>query len=404
MVAWARASFEQGALPSLLFLQGIAPIFTLPGEKMFQATGLSPNKLGPPVMHAYGGAKVGMSQALQSIASEGWIPFAAAMVGTADKQPMWADLGLRPVVGTTVDMKVQPSPIGHKEFALILSCWKRWDVESIPNSAINSWLKGVNTAMGPDCEDSPHFKRSNLDCMEAMRLLSECGFEFLPSPDLQRQPIMETVMTVGLQLCALEYTEKQLDILSYLSLTGSLPVTFPHEQWVTAVQKSYSTQVVAACSTRGQWDELQRILQAVRASTVAVESADGTTIWTKDSAAFPSVQDHEFPLRVLVHPSIQNQSHMPDVVRIEATGLGGKDLGSPDDWDISVRTDTDGQNVYGPSLATVEDHVSVSDDSGGLKTKHVIALGLSKAIHEFLTLHYFALDSADWWEKILDSR
>ena len=112
IVAWARASFEQGALPSLIFLQGIVPIFTLPGDKMFQATGLSPNKQRPPIMHAYGGAKIGMSQALQSIASEGWIPLAAAMAGIEGKKPMWADLGLRPVVGTTVDIKVYPSPCG----------------------------------------------------------------------------------------------------------------------------------------------------------------------------------------------------------------------------------------------------------------------------------------------------
>ena len=98
IVAWARATFEQGALPSLLFLQGLVPIFTLPGDKMFQATGLSSHKQRPPIMHAYGGAKSGMAQALQSIASEGWIPLAAAMVGTIGKQPLWADLGLRPVV------------------------------------------------------------------------------------------------------------------------------------------------------------------------------------------------------------------------------------------------------------------------------------------------------------------
>ena len=60
-MAWARASFEQGALPSLLFLQGIAPIFTLPGDRMFQATGLCHNKQRPPIMHAYGGAKTGMA-------------------------------------------------------------------------------------------------------------------------------------------------------------------------------------------------------------------------------------------------------------------------------------------------------------------------------------------------------
>ena len=70
-------------------------------------------------------------------------------------------------------------------------------------------------------------------------------------------------------------------------------------------------------------------------------------------------------------------------------------------WDISIRTDPEGQNVYGPSLATVEDVVSEPCKSGGTSTKHVTSLGISKATHEFLTLHYFALDSAEWWERIL---
>ncbi len=110
MVAWARASFEQGALPSLLLLQGLVPIFTLPGDKMFQSTGVCRGRQRPPIMHAYGGAKIGMAQALRSIANEGWVPLAAAMVGTKGKSPMWADMGLRPVIGTTVDIKVAPQP------------------------------------------------------------------------------------------------------------------------------------------------------------------------------------------------------------------------------------------------------------------------------------------------------
>ena len=92
---------------------------------------------------------------------------------------------------------------------------------------------------------------------------------------------------------------------------------------------------------------------------------------------------------------------MPDVVHIEATGLGGRDIGFPERWGISIRTDPEGQNVYGPSLATVEDVVVEPNGTGGQWTKHVTALGLSKATHEFLTLHYFALDSAEWWEHIL---
>ena len=39
IVAWARATFEQGALPSLLFLQGLVPIFTLPGYNALLAPG-----------------------------------------------------------------------------------------------------------------------------------------------------------------------------------------------------------------------------------------------------------------------------------------------------------------------------------------------------------------------------
>ena len=87
IVAWARAAFEQGALPSLLLLQGLVPIFTLPGDKMFQPTGVHHGRHRPPVIHAYGGAKVGMAQALRSIAVEGWVPLAVAMVGTKGKKP-----------------------------------------------------------------------------------------------------------------------------------------------------------------------------------------------------------------------------------------------------------------------------------------------------------------------------
>ena len=78
---------------------------------MFQSTGICQGKQRPPSMHAYGGAKIGMAQALRSIASEDWVPLAAAMVGTIGKKPMWADLGLRPVAGTTVDIKISPQPL-----------------------------------------------------------------------------------------------------------------------------------------------------------------------------------------------------------------------------------------------------------------------------------------------------
>ena len=81
--------------------------------------------------------------------------------------------------------------------------------------------------------------------------------------------------------------------------------------------------------------------------------------------------------------------------------LGGRDLGYPERWDLSLRSDPEGQQVYGPSLANVE-IIAVEDDGGsGKRTKHVSALGLTKATNEFLVLHYFAIDSAEAWDEIL---
>ena len=116
IVAWARATFEQGALPSLLFL--LVPIFTLPGDKMFQATGFGSHRQRPPIIHAYGGAKSGMAQALQSIASEGWIPvgrpWAATSSGHYAGHQAWASspatqrCGLAPLMLETVGFLTVP--------------------------------------------------------------------------------------------------------------------------------------------------------------------------------------------------------------------------------------------------------------------------------------------------------
>ena len=107
------------------------------------------------------------------------------MVGTISKQPLWADLGLRRVVGITLDIKLGPRPLQHRDVALLLSCWKRWDFKSVADSAINTWLKGANTAYGPDCEDSPYFRCRNMDEFEVME----------PETELQQRPGLEVVMT-----------------------------------------------------------------------------------------------------------------------------------------------------------------------------------------------------------------
>ena len=161
-----------------------------------------------------------------------------------DKPPLWADLGLRPVVGATLDIKLGPRPLEHRDVALLLSCWKRWDFTSVADSAINTWLKGANPAFGPDCEDSPCYRIRNMSVLEVMRLFGECGFEFLPKTDPQRRPGLEVVMTVGLHLCALEMTDQQLYTLACIALAGQLPEFFPLQQWICAVKKSFLSQEV----------------------------------------------------------------------------------------------------------------------------------------------------------------
>ena len=101
------------------------------------ATGITVGHQRPAIMHAYGGAKVGMERSLASIAGKGWIPMAAAMLGTVDKPPMWASVGLRPVAGTTIDFRVLPPILSEREKLLMLSCWQQWDPTGVPSSALS---------------------------------------------------------------------------------------------------------------------------------------------------------------------------------------------------------------------------------------------------------------------------
>ena len=90
----------------------------------------------------------------------------------------------------------------------------------------------------------------------------------------------------------------------------------------------------------------------------------------------------------VVHEAAPDRD-LPAIIRIDCAGLGGHDLGGPDPWHICIRSDRHGQNIYGPSLATTEAVLHHPQR----RPRHIVALGLTKAMHEFLTLHYFAIDS-----------
>lgn len=397
IVAWARAAFEQGALPSLLLMPGFAPVFSLPRDRMFQATEMMPGFQRPVIIHAYGGAKAGMEKALASIAPEGWLPMAAAMLGTEDKPPMWASVGLRPVVGTTIDLKVRPMPLSERERLLLLSCWQQWDPMEVPGSALTCWLTGVEVEKGPDGIGSPTYTKQNFYRKEAEQLYQETQLSPLDELFDVCSPSPEGISQLALRIGTYEYPLDALRVIHFLSVTGFLPPKFPLEQWRKAAQWHGDTKVAAFVSTLSEWADAQQLLTRLE----HIESVQSTIVWSSSQTDSPAVLEGSLPLKLVVRPESDIQRHLPGTLHVEATGLGGRDLAYPIPWDISIRTDKEGQSVYGPSLAPVEETQVVDCPYGGSETLHVSALGKSKAAHEFLVLHYFALDSAEHWDEVL---
>ena len=142
-------------------------------------------------------------------------------------------------------------------------------------------------------------------------------------------------------------TDQQLDTLACIALAGQLPEFFRLKQWISAVKKYFLSQEVVTCATRAQWNEVRTMLQAVNTTEIFLKSKNGTTLWTRTSSRLPIPVDDEFPLQVLTPPLTRDHAQMPEVVNIEATGLGGKDLGVVGPWDISIRTDPEGQMSMG---------------------------------------------------------
>ena len=191
------------------------------------------------------------------------------MVGTKEKKPMWADLGLRPVITPHGGHQGHASAIGGQGSRLTTLM-----LEKVGPPISAAVCSEVDAEWGPECVDSPHFRRTNIDCLETVQLLDESGFGFLPEADLQNQ----TINGNGDVLASpWKFTSKQLKVLAHLSVSGLLPDSFPHARWVMAVQRSFCTQEAAVCTCGADWEEARRILELVRTANVTLESSHGTT-------------------------------------------------------------------------------------------------------------------------------
>ncbi len=232
LVTWARACFEQGALPSLSVLPGAVEARSLTGDKMFQATHVVDGYQRPCVLHGYGGAKSSMPSSLPALAKKGWTVLAAALLGTQEKPPLWTQDGFRPVMGTTIDCRTTPCPVSYKEESLLLS---RWWPERDPEvlDSLKTFLKGVEPSHSPSQARTLTGLAPTATAPAAIReLLGELGFPLwtLSPPPNRYAAVIETLVCF-----ASVVSEEGACLVAALSLHGLLPDSFPREAWNLAV-------------------------------------------------------------------------------------------------------------------------------------------------------------------------
>ena len=136
-------------------------------------------------LHAYGGAKVNIESALQTLRLQGWIPMASALVGTETRPPVgnkWStshcrhihrsnpttiaqltegrsarDQPKQPPAKKNIDLTLRPHPLTQKEDLLLLSLWRK-HCQVPKGCALGTWLRGANKELGPDNDESRDWK------------------------------------------------------------------------------------------------------------------------------------------------------------------------------------------------------------------------------------------------------
>ena len=213
-------------------------------------------------------------------------------------------------------------------------------------------------------------------------------------------PYPEVISQLALRIITYEYPLDAILAIYFLSVTGHMPDKFPTDQWIEAVRWHGDTKIAAIIHTDAEWADVKTLLATLENVVVEAESKHGAVVWSSAQNDPPTIPTDSYPLQLIVLTGNEIQRHLPETLHVEATGLGGRDLSYPIPWDISIRSDKEGQSVYGPSLAPMEETVAIPGPFGGTQTLQVTALGRSKAAHEFLVLHYFGLDSAMHWDVL----
>ena len=387
----------------MLHLSGKALLGVLPGDKMFQAQRLTPRYTRPVILHGYGGAKRDMPRTLPRLAEEGWVPLAQAMVGYLDQLPPWCQDDLRPVMGTSCDFRIHPDPLTRREQLLLLSLWRRMRHQGLPNQcALRTWLAqkvDIPISHGPDHERSPHAYDKEVDYESIFQDLAMQAATNPPPDSDVLHPTRQQLL--ALRIVAYSIAIEHLEVVNSLLLGGRMPFNFLHDHWTSAVQDYLDGKPLFEVFTVESYLDIMDLLPSTQYQVILIDKngrrlADRAVTSLKHEGG----KGVELPVDMYVVHEAAPDRDLPAIIRIDCTGLGGHDLGGPDPWHICIRSDRHGQNIYGPSLATTEAVLHHPQR----RPRHIVALGLTKAMHEFLTLHYFAIDSAAGWDELLEKR
>ena len=133
LTSWARATFEQGCLSVLPHLEGPCKAISLPGEHLFQASRIAPDRMRPVIFHAFGRAKLDAPAQLARLARQGWETLPIALLGMPHYPAAWSHEAWRPIGGCC--FTGGPSALtGNSAFRFCLLL--QWHAIAVPSTVL----------------------------------------------------------------------------------------------------------------------------------------------------------------------------------------------------------------------------------------------------------------------------
>ena len=341
LVGWARADFEQGALPALIALPRGGEDAGAPCWLNFSGHAYSPW-----VHEACSGSWIRRGKSWSTCEAPQplslWVdhPRSFPIVGTLGLLPQWCkkDSGdsVRLAPGRDVSFRASPCPLSLTEEICLLGLWRRLspDEEDNPSPA-RGWLSACNPNYSPEQAYKAYLELKEEGCSELFTLSRAWSVDGYDSGDTTK--------------ALLQLSPARLEQMVHTRFQGRQP------PWIVD----------------DDWEFHMRVLLDAESQMPPADTRHPAYNGTKQRAV---------PLPIMV----------------ECNGLGGGDLSLEQPWHICIKTNKHRQQIYGPSLALVEETVKLDRS-----TVHVVALGLTKSLQEFLVLHYYATDSAKSWNALL---